>query len=636
MASIFGYCTANNAKIPESVFPLIRHRSSWYKPDIEFNYLSPQIILGQQNFISHSKSHLESKQIFLHSSGLKIVSDARLDNRDKLKQLFNIQDEPSNSQLILLAFLKFGKLCTNYLLGAFTFAIWDQKNRQLFCARDHMGVKPFNYYFEDGIFLFGTQKKSITSVAISKRKANWRFIFNSISKLGVIPDHTSNSFIKQLLPGHHLVLKNGSLSIKQYWSLDLTQRTHHKSERDYIEEFRFHFKNAIKCRLDTPQKAGTHLSGGLDSSGISAVANKISEEEGKDIKFLSYNVPRNFDGDRESVKENLLAYEQVDFLHASQKLISVEKPIERSYKQFILDEAQSCDGRSRSNNVYTEYEIQAAAKAANINVVLSGFPGDELVTSFCRPFYLEYYDRGEWWNFFTKKMESRHTLQDKIKAFAALNARKLSLIKKDKLTQQFSKWDSRIKHYKGYSKFLKRQYFKQSQDLEASLSPFFEMDAYQPFPNSLREYQSQHLSRTHTSRRMESEQLAGLRWHVEYRYPMTDIRLLQYIISIPMEQKISATMNRKIFRSAMEGYVPDSIRLRDWKYAGNLKPMSELYPFKRENSIGELMMDFMEARSVPFLNIKMVQKSLNEGLSPYRLIPWMVLGQLGLEDKLRY
>jgi len=95
-------------------------------------------------------------------------------------------------------------------------------------------------------------------------------------------------------------------------------------------------------------------------------------------------------------------------------------------------------------------------------------------------------------------------------------------------------------------------------------------------------------------------------------------------------------MNRKIFRIAMEGYIPDSIRLRDWKYAGNLKPMSELYLFKRENSIGELMMDFMEARSVPFLNIKMVQKSLNEGLSPYRLIPWMVLGQLGLEDKLRY
>lgn len=637
MGSIFGYFKVNGLEFSDANLSEMSKQTSWYNPDIQFTFKSDQIILGQQNLKTHSWSHLESDNIFSHSSGLKIVSDSRLDNRAALKRRLNVAEDVANSELILLTFLKYGVSCSQYLLGAFAFAIWDPTNKHLFCARDHIGVKPFNYYFEEGNFIFGTQKKSITANTESFRKPNWRYIFNSMTKIGLVPDQTSNLFIKQLLPGHHLTIKiNGGVDIKKYWTLDLNKRVNHKTDQDYIQEFNFHFKNAIECRLDSPKITASHLSGGLDSCGISAMANQICEADGKQLKFLSYNVPRDFDGDRESMKENLLAYDQVDFLNAEHKFINVEKPIYRSFRQFIEDETQSCDGRSKSNNVYVEYEIQATAQANDINVVLSGFPGDELVTSFCRPYYLEYFDRGEWWNYFSKQLESRHTFKDKSQALLALNASKLKLIKEENLRKRFSKWESRSERYNGYSKLLKRQYFKQSKDLEETLLPVFEMEAHKPFPRSLREYQWNHLNRSHTSKRMECEQLAGLRWHVEYRYPMTDIRLLQYVISIPMEQKISPDMNRKMFRSAMKGYIPDSIRLRDWKYAGNLKPMAELYPFKIENSIGELIMDFIDAKSIPFLNLKMVQKRLKEVQSPYRLTPWMILGQLGLEDKLRF
>ena len=95
---------------------------------------------------------------------MAITADARIDNRDELFDALNVdgqRDEISDSELILLAYQRWGERCPERLQGDFAFAIWDGVNQLLFCARDHMGVKPFHYYRSSQAFIFASEIKAL-------------------------------------------------------------------------------------------------------------------------------------------------------------------------------------------------------------------------------------------------------------------------------------------------------------------------------------------------------------------------------------------------------------------------------------------------------------------------------------------
>jgi len=537
----------------------------------------------------------------------------------------------------LEAYLRFGVSCLEHLIGAFSLAIWDEQKQRFFVARDQMGVKPLSYYWHKGFFAFATQRKSIAAWPQVDKSADWRFLFQSMSSLGFPRDSTNFKHIRYLSPGHYLLVDQHGVERKKYWELDLDQRVTHRSDADYVAEFRHHFEQAIACRMEANTPIGTHLSGGLDSSGITAFAHQFGQKSGIETKALSYGVERDHEGELKLVEENLKAYDLLDHLDIHHKFINVTEPIERTFRKFVEHEAQCCDGLSQSNNVNTEFEIQSAAQQHGLGVVLSGFPGDELVTSFCRPFYLEYFDRGEYLNFFFKKLKSRHTWKHRMRAFAAASAVKWSPGQSEKMAIRYARWRYDIRKYKARSFFLNRDYFEQDHELASVLEPQHLPMAHRAFPTSLRAYQRNHVCRPHSHRRMESEQLSALHWKLEYRYPMMDIRLLQYMISIPMEQKISQDMSRRIFRLGMKDYLPDSIRLRDVKTAGSLKPMSKKRkPMTEDDSKFALWNEIKEAKCSPFLNHEMVEKWLDSKRSPFGMYPWMVLAQLGLIDRIHY
>lgn len=635
MSSIYGAVYLNGNGFEDQIIQRIDAATGWWSPDYQHIFTDQQTILGQQTFYKHSRSQLESSNIFKHASGLKIVSDARLDNRKELSDLLNIEDQLSDSKLILNLYIKYGYDCVQHLLGAFAFAIWDPKKKSLFCVRDQMGIRPLHYYCKDGFFAFGTQKKSITCWPRVDKTPNWRQIFNSQSSLGIPAESTAYLHIQHVPPGHFMVFNNKGVEIKKYWELDIEQRTTYQNDKEYIEEFKEHFQRAISCRMDTLQKVGTHLSGGLDSSGISSVAFKLAKEKGSETALFSYNVPRGFEGDEKHLDENLKAFDLIDFLDAEEQFHNVSEPIQRDFKIMVEHEAQSCDGISRSNNVNTEYEIQAAAHNEGVDVMLSGFPGDELVTSFCRPFYLEYLDRGQWVKYFTKNMKSRHTWKHRARAFGAGIAVKTVPSLSQYMGIKYAKWRYDKGKYFAKNNIINKAYFDTNElrsFLEAEHMPM----SHNEFPTSLRFYQKNHVCRPHTYRRTDSELMAGLRFKVDYRYPMADIRLLQFMISIPMEVKISSDLSRRVFRLGMEGFLPDSIRLRDIKTAGSLKPMAKYHKRLHENSKLDLWYALREAECIPFLNHKLLDKWMNSRKSPFRLYDMLILGQLGLEKKLMF
>ena len=165
-------------------------------------------------------------------------------------------------------------------------------------------------------------------------------------------------------------------------------------------------------------------------------------------------------------------------------------------------EAICCDGPSKSNNVNTEYEIQAKTAELGAKVLLSGFPGDELVTSFCRPFYLEHLAKGKLISYFFDKKKSRHVMKKRLRAFFPALIAKINPYTNELMSKQYTKWRYNADKFAGKSLFLNHDYFNSSENLKSALEPSFYSFAHNDFPSSLKQYQRNHITRAHTPLRL--------------------------------------------------------------------------------------------------------------------------------------
>jgi len=636
MSSIYGIIFSNRTKSSPEIVEKLKSITGWWNPVNSSHFLSQEVLMGQQNMFVLNDVNGSTHTSIQKLANRIIVADSRIDNKDDIITDLQCSKQLSDSQLILELYRKYEKKCVNYLIGAFSFAIWDDEKKEIFCARDHIGIKPFCYYFKDGLFAFGTQKKSILTIAEVDKSPDWTYILHSISNFGTKSDSTEYKHIKQLLPSHTLTVKRDKIEFHKYWQLDIHKKIKYNNSIEYVENFLFHFKNAIHCRIKDQESFGTHLSGGLDSAGITSVAHSLSKQHRLNHQILSYNIMDELKGDINRFEENLKAFDLIKYLQCEDKFINVNRPIYRTLLSKVKHEVICCDGNSQSNNVNTEFEIQSESNSRQLKILLSGFTGDELVTSFCRPYYLEFFERKEWRKFFFSKKHSRHTFADRIKAFIPAVCIQLIPASKSIFAKQYYRNRYKKYTYRGNSKFLDTDYFMEIPELRQVLSPTITPMSHENFPISLKAYQANHINRSNTSRRIESEQLAGKHWHIEYRYPLADIRLLQYVLSLPMEEKISASMNRKIFRVSMKKYLPDSIRLRDMKHKGSLKPIASFKPKAHKPELIEYLKDVQATGSAPFLNFENVNKWIKSKNNTYSLYQWLILAHLGHEKKMKF
>ncbi|MCE7699855.1 MAG: lasso peptide isopeptide bond-forming cyclase, partial [Methanobacterium paludis] len=250
------------------------------------------VALGHQMLLTTPESLHEKLPIDDEQSGLVITADARIDNRkelSKLLELENIENIP-DSLFILKAYEKWGEKCPEKLLGDFTFAIWDKNNEKLFCARDHMGVKPFYYYLSGDAFFFATEMKALFTIPevpckVDEMKMASFVLINTQDKL-----LTFYEDVFCLVPAHSLGLNSSESQIRQYWKLDPKLEILMDSDEDYINAFREVFAEAVKCRLRSAFPVGFELSGGLDSSSVVCTAKKIYRKKSpsNNINTFSY------------------------------------------------------------------------------------------------------------------------------------------------------------------------------------------------------------------------------------------------------------------------------------------------------------------------------------------------------------
>ena len=183
-----------------------------------------------------------------------------------------------DTEVILKGYIHFGKEIVHHLNGIFAFAIWNTKDKELFMARDHFGVKPLFYSVSHNTFVFGSEIKAIFQYPGIEKILDSQGISEL---LGIGPSHTPGTTIfkniYELKPAHFAVFNEYGLKIKRYWKLHSEQHTDNLAQT--CNKVRYLLKDAIERQLVSDVPLCTFLSGGLDSSIITKFAADFYEKE---------------------------------------------------------------------------------------------------------------------------------------------------------------------------------------------------------------------------------------------------------------------------------------------------------------------------------------------------------------------
>ena len=256
---------------------LLEHRG----PDDAGLYVEGHVGLGHRRLliIDISSGH---QPMTNEDGSLWIVFNGEIYNfktlRESLLKKGHLFKTKSDTEVILHLYEEKGANCVSDLNGIFAFAIWDGKNQSLFLARDHMGVKPLYYAETEEVFLFSSEIKSIINSGYLKPRCREESVFEYFMFRHISGENTLFEGVKILPPANSLLLKNNSVRINQYWSLLPKKGGNYLSLENAAEELTCLIQDAVRMQLVSDVPLGTFCSGGLDSSLVTAIAARLTEQ----------------------------------------------------------------------------------------------------------------------------------------------------------------------------------------------------------------------------------------------------------------------------------------------------------------------------------------------------------------------
>jgi asparagine synthase (glutamine-hydrolysing) len=599
MSVIFGKCNFNDRPLVNNDLITIQTRLNHWAADDTGIWINKTIGLGHLMLYNTPQSLTEKLPYHNFAAALTITADARIDNRDELYAKLQIPAADRlaipDSLLILKAYEKFGESCPKHLIGDFAFAIWDERKQKLFCARDQMGVKPFFYYADDQFFAFASEKKGIMAIPGVNLAVNKQFLYN---QLVFPPEQTTDTSlyenIKRLKPAHWMVIdiSNKQQKQQQYWDLDAETELKLANKADYHEGLLYHFEQAVQCRSRSNYSVGVELSGGMDSSAITGAANNYLKLQGKNLTTFS-NTLANDVTDPEITK-----LDERRYIDAVLTFNQIKDPVFVTETAFdnLIDELNFAievnDGMERWNPLW-QLPLKKMAMQHGVRTLLSGFPGDELVTYRGKYYFMDYRDKKQYLKYFLakkkypgfSKLEPFIPHQIKYKISQVKRSLNLSHKKTKAVFEQFNIPD----HYK---KHLRDCIW---------LDPI-----YQQQFKSYRYMQRYRLLKPQVNHRLESETRYGIYFKTEPRFPMADIRLTQFYLSMPNEFKYEGELTRTFYRNTVSKYLPQMLMERNDKY-GSVAPFLSLKDRIIDDEVNRLTQQIPETS---FIN-----KQLYEGYS---------------------
>ncbi|HLJ40595.1 MAG TPA: asparagine synthase-related protein [Candidatus Acidoferrales bacterium] len=522
---------------------LLRRMTNWLSfrgPDAQEVWIDGPVGLGHA-LLSHVNDSEHERQPATLDGRTWIVADVRLDARRELVEALrssgreaNLSD--SDPQLLLHAYEAWGESCLDRLLGDFAFAIWDAKRSQLFCACDHFGIRPFYFAEVDHSFLFSNTLDCLRlHPAVSDRLNDSAIADFLLFGMNYDPASTSFADIHRLPRAHFLRWSHSGIYLREYWRPPTDGAIHYPQRREYIEHFGELFKSAVEDRLRT-NKVGILLSGGLDSSSVTAVAHELRKEKYPALElhaFTSTYQNISSDSDPSAARTVASAFQIPLHLSVVDGLGILEgwddpnmhwpEPIDDPFAGSFLDEFKTI--------------------AANTRVLLSGEGADNLMHfEMLRHFQTLRREKraGRIFLDLAEHIWRRFQAPDGIRGPMRRVRR---LFSRRKSRPPFPEW---IQPDLAARLNLQARWSIPLDNLPWNVHPYHPK-AYGSLLLPQWDYMFQHQNASFT------------RQPLEVRYPFLDVRLVNYLLALP---SLPWFFRKHLLREVMRGRLPESIRMR--------------------------------------------------------------------------
>lgn len=281
----------------------------------------------------------------------------------------------SDTEVLLAAYQEWGESCVEHFNGMFAFAIWDAVAKKVFIARDRFGEKPFHYVYVPGrLFAFASEIKALWAAGVAKRDIHEETLA-LFTQHGQVEtgEQTIYENVLRLPQAHCLTLTaDGRLQKRRYWDIDPRARIDSWSDERYLEQFRELLISSVRMRLNADVPVGSSLSGGIDSSTIVGVINRLLPETSVQKTFSArFDDPSRDEGKWMNLVTNKNRVERHD----------VWPTAERFFEE-LGDLFWHQEEPFTSTSVYAQWNVMRLAKQNDVTVLLDGQGADEMLAGY--------------------------------------------------------------------------------------------------------------------------------------------------------------------------------------------------------------------------------------------------------------
>ncbi|WP_028402165.1 asparagine synthase (glutamine-hydrolyzing) [Ectobacillus panaciterrae] len=485
-----------------------------------------------------------------------------LELKEELKSKGHVFKTNSDTEVILHSYIEWKEECVKQFNGIYAFGIWDEKRKQLMLGRDHLGVKPLFFAKRGSSIIFGSELKVLLSHPLVEAKID-REGLAEVFALGPMRTPGKGVFkdIEEVKPGHYVTFTADGFRNIQYWKL--VSRKHTDDVETTVSTIRSILEDTVKRQLIADKPLVCMLSGGLDSSGLTAIAGKNFREKGKTLHTYSIdfeNNDRDFKGDflRRDKDEPWVrrVSEHVGTEHHS-VVFDAKKLVEH-----LLEPMRARDLPGVGEFETSLYLLFTEIKK-NATVALSGESADEVFSGYPW-FYQEEFLNADIFPWLVNLGFTSDVLTEKIKE---------KIKPEEYRKQRFKDAVTEIPFLEGEKEIEKKQ---------RQMSYLF-ITRFLPFM-------------------LDRKDRASMMTGFEVRVPFCDYRLVEYLWNVPFNLKSIDDIEKGILRRALKAYLPEDVRYRK----------KSAYPSTKDEAylqlISKWMLDILDDTEAPIRQLIDVER----------------------------
>lgn len=518
----FSESLKSNSKIIKKMTDILERRG----PDSEGIYESENVLLGHRRLIVVDPEGGEQPMIkIINGNKYVLVYNGELYNTEELRKSLLEEgyffDSYSDTEVLLMSYIAWGVNCIKKFNGIFAFAIYDEEKEQVFLARDQMGVKPLFYSINNKNIIFASEIKAILANPMVKAQIDIEGI-TELFALGpaVVPGKAIYKNILEIAPANCLLISKENIKVWEYWKVTLQENK--ETVEEAAEHVRLLLFDAIKRQLVGDVPICTFLSGGLDSSAISAIAAEEFRNRGKILNTYSIDYKDNEKYFKSSLfqptSDKYWAFRVAEFIKSNHKNVVL------NHKDLVLALKESTLARDLPGMADVDSSLLLFCKEIRKNFVvsLSGECADEIFGGY------PWYTNEEMLNAKTFPWSRavgmrKSILNEKIKKFNIEECAEYEYLKTLKEVPHFENEDK--KNYR-----MKEMFYLNLKWFMVNL--------------------------------LNRKDRCSMYNSLEVRVPFADIRIVEYAFNLPAEIKLLHGREKGILRKALEGVLPEDVVYR--------------------------------------------------------------------------